>query len=68
MDFDWCKNCDVGLPKPDICFYLEAMEENLSERGGYGGEKYEKKEYFFFDIFILKWNNQDFEIIIVYSN
>lgn len=22
FDLEWCKNCDRGLPKPDIVFYM----------------------------------------------
>jgi dTMP kinase len=22
-DFEWCKKCDEGLPKPDIVFFLD---------------------------------------------
>ena len=45
LDFNWCKACDKGLPKPDICFYLESVESDLSQRGGFGEEKYEKMEF-----------------------
>jgi hypothetical protein len=38
-------NPDVGLPKPDICFFLDVSEEVAAQRGGgYGEEIYETKE------------------------
>ena len=27
LDFEWCKNADKGLVKPDIVFYLDADAE-----------------------------------------
>ena len=45
MDFDWCKNSDVGLPKPDLVIYLNVDIENASKRLEYGEEKYETKEF-----------------------
>jgi dTMP kinase len=34
----------VGLPRPDLCLFLDISAEDAAERGGYGTEKYEKKE------------------------
>lgn len=44
MDFDWCRSCDVGLPKPDLVIFLDVDEKTASQRGGYGEERYETKE------------------------
>lgn len=43
-DLDWCKACDVGLPAPDAVIFLNLSQEQAEQRGGYGGERYEKKE------------------------
>jgi len=36
---------DVGLIAPDLVIYLDVQPEKASERGGYGGERYEKVEF-----------------------
>lgn len=41
MDFDWCKEPEVGLPKPDIVFLLAISEEMMLKRPGFGNERYE---------------------------
>eukprot|EP01016_Furgasonia_blochmanni_P030769 TRINITY_DN3191_c0_g1_i5.p1 TRINITY_DN3191_c0_g1~~TRINITY_DN3191_c0_g1_i5.p1 ORF type:complete len:196 (+),score=65.46 TRINITY_DN3191_c0_g1_i5:90-590(+) len=45
LDIEWCKNCDRGLPKPDLVFFMEVDEETSSKRGDFGKELYEKKEF-----------------------
>ena len=45
LSIDWCKNCDKGLPKPDIVFFLDIDEKKVSERGNFGEEIYEKVEF-----------------------
>ncbi|XP_044737004.1 thymidylate kinase [Chrysoperla carnea] len=42
MDFEWCKNPEIGLIKPDLVFYLKLNEEVQIQRPGYGDEIYEK--------------------------
>jgi dTMP kinase len=45
LSFDWARAPDVGLPAPDICFFLDISEEEAAKRGGgYGEEKYETRE------------------------
>ena len=44
MDYEWCKNVDKGLPRPDIVFYLTVAEEALQSREGFGNEIYEKMD------------------------
>lgn len=44
MSLDWCRAPDVGLPRPDLCLFLDISAEDAAKRGGYGTEKYEKKE------------------------
>jgi len=43
-NLDWCRACDVGLPAPDAVIFLDLSQEEAEQRGGYGGERYEKKE------------------------
>jgi dTMP kinase len=43
LDLQWCKNPEVGLPKPDLVVFLDLEAEEAEKRGGYGEEKYEEK-------------------------
>eukprot|EP00397_Hematodinium_sp_SG-2012_P040179 GEMP01043979.1.p1 GENE.GEMP01043979.1~~GEMP01043979.1.p1 ORF type:complete len:214 (+),score=42.50 GEMP01043979.1:26-643(+) len=45
LDFNWCKNSDVGLPEPDAVFYLEASPDKTKARADFGDERYEKLEF-----------------------
>nr|QES95437.1 thymidylate kinase [Philasterides dicentrarchi] len=45
LDLQWCKSSDVGLPKPDLTFFLSADEGVTSNRADFGEEVYEKKEF-----------------------
>ncbi|CAK9192834.1 unnamed protein product [Sphagnum jensenii] len=45
LDLDWCKAPEAGLPAPDLVLYLDISAEAAAERGGYGGERYEKVEF-----------------------
>ncbi|KAH7413830.1 thymidylate kinase-domain-containing protein [Phaeosphaeria sp. MPI-PUGE-AT-0046c] len=44
MSLEWCRKPDVGLPRPDLAIFLDISAEDAAKRGGYGTEKYEKKE------------------------
>jgi dTMP kinase len=44
MTLEWCRKPDVGLPRPDLCIFLDISAKDAAKRGGYGTEKYEKKE------------------------
>lgn len=37
----WCQWPDVGLPRPDVIFYLDCEIEESGGRRGFGGEIYE---------------------------
>ncbi|XP_053315714.1 thymidylate kinase [Spea bombifrons] len=37
----WCKQPDVGLPKPDLVLFLKVSPEVAAARGGFGNERYE---------------------------
>ena len=45
LNLDWCKNCDIALPKPDIVFFLKINEEEGSKRSNFGDEIYEKTDF-----------------------
>ncbi|CAN6649936.1 thymidylate kinase [Trichomonascus vanleenenianus] len=45
MDVNWCKQCDIGLPAPDVTVFLDVSEEVAKARGGYGDERYEKEQF-----------------------
>lgn len=45
IDFDWCQYPDKGLIEPDIVFYLNLSIDEAEKRGGYGQERYEKREF-----------------------
>lgn len=44
LSLDWARAPDVGLPRPDVVVFLDLELEEAEQRGGYGDEKYEKKE------------------------
>lgn len=44
MDFEWCKQPDEGLPRPDLVFLLTLSPEAIENRPGYGNERYEQPE------------------------
>lgn len=45
LDIEWCKAPENGLIAPDLVVYLDVQPEKAAERGGYGGERYEKIEF-----------------------
>ncbi|XP_077286259.1 thymidylate kinase isoform X2 [Arctopsyche grandis] len=44
-DLDWCKSPDVGLPKPDLVYYLQLDTKTQVAREGFGKERYEVSEF-----------------------
>lgn len=44
LDLQWARQCDAGLPRPDKVIFLDLEPEQAEKRGGFGDEKYEKKE------------------------
>jgi dTMP kinase len=44
LNLKWARQPEVGLPRPDLCIFLDISSEDAAKRGGYGKEKYEKKE------------------------
>lgn len=45
LGLEWAKSPDVGLPQPDVVLFLELSPAEAAKRGGYGEERYEKKEF-----------------------
>ncbi|XP_007253720.2 thymidylate kinase [Astyanax mexicanus] len=41
FSLDWCKQPDVGLPKPDLVMFLQLSPEVAAQRGQFGAERYE---------------------------
>ena len=44
MDLAWCREPEVGLPRPDLCLFLDVGAGEAAKRGGFGTERYEKQE------------------------
>ena len=62
MDLEWCRQPDRGLPRPDIVFFLDVSGEEAQKRGGYGEERYERKEFqvcFLFAVSNIPKNHKD---------
>lgn len=41
----WCKQPDIGLPRPDAIVYLTLSSEAAAQRGNYGEERYEQTDF-----------------------
>lgn len=44
LSLDWARQPEVGLPKPDLCLFLNISPEAAAKRGGFGNEKYETSD------------------------
>ncbi|KAL9191177.1 hypothetical protein ACHAXT_000883 [Thalassiosira profunda] len=44
LSLEWCMSPDVGLPAPDAVIFLDLDQDEAEKRGGYGGERYEKRD------------------------
>ncbi|NXT73407.1 KTHY kinase, partial [Zapornia atra] len=42
---DWCKQPDIGLPKPDLILFLQLSPEEAAGRGDFGNERYENSSF-----------------------
>ena len=45
MDFEWCKQCDSGLPKPDVVFFIDTASNIMHSRCNFGAERYENSDF-----------------------
>ena len=41
LSLKWARDPEIGLPRPDICFFLDIAPDAAAKRGGFGSEKYE---------------------------
>ena len=41
LGLEWARHPEVGLPRPDVCIFLDISLEDAARRGGYGEERYE---------------------------
>ena len=44
LGLEWARHPEVGLPRPDVCVFLNISVEEAAKRGGYGGERYESEK------------------------
>lgn len=45
LSLNWCKQPDVGLPRPDLVVFMDVTEDVAKQRGGFGEERYEVAEF-----------------------
>ena len=41
LSLKWARDPEIGLPRPDVCVFLDIAPEAAAKRGGFGREKYE---------------------------
>lgn len=70
LGLEWARHPDVGLPRPDLCIFLDVSPETAAQRGGYGGEKYEQTEFQarVRELFEVMWRHPDEENDVVVVN
>ncbi len=44
LSWSWCRAPDLGLPAPDLVLFLRVSSAVAEQRGGFGQERYEKRE------------------------
>ncbi|CAI5775460.1 thymidylate kinase isoform X2 [Podarcis lilfordi] len=45
FSLEWCKQPDVGLPKPDLILFLQLSTSEAAKRGDFGNERYEYSSF-----------------------
>ncbi|KAM9033020.1 thymidylate kinase isoform 1-T1 [Sarcophilus harrisii] len=45
FSLNWCKQPDVGLPKPDLILFLQLSSQEAAKRGDFGTERYENNAF-----------------------
>lgn len=70
LGLEWARHPDVGLPRPDLCVFLDVSPETAAARGGFGGEKYEQTEFQarVRELFEVMWRHPDEENDVVVVN
>ncbi|KAJ5851379.1 Thymidylate kinase [Penicillium soppii] len=43
LSLEWAWQPEIGLPRPDICLFLNITPEEAARRGGFGAERYENE-------------------------
>ena len=43
LSLEWAWQPEIGLPRPDICLFLNISADEAAKRGGYGAERYENE-------------------------
>lgn len=41
LTLQWAREPEVGLPRPDVCIFLDVAPDVAAQRGEYGSERYE---------------------------
>lgn len=41
LSLEWAWQMEIGLPRPDLCLFLDIKPEEAQARGGFGNERYE---------------------------
>lgn len=44
LNLAWCRHPEEGLPRPDLCIFMDISAEDAAKRGNWGDERYEKRE------------------------
>ncbi|KAL9640096.1 MAG: hypothetical protein Q9204_000848 [Flavoplaca sp. TL-2023a] len=44
LSLEWAIQPEVGLPKPDLCIFLDISPTDAAVRGGFGNERYETSD------------------------
>lgn len=45
LNLAWCRHPEEGLPRADLCIFMDISAEDAAQRGGWGEERYEKREF-----------------------
>lgn len=45
FEINWCKQCDTGLPKPDLVCFMDTKLTSVDSRADFGQERYETSEF-----------------------
>ena len=44
LDLKWAWSPEIGLPQPDLVYFLDISSADAAKRGGYGEERYETEK------------------------
>ena len=44
LDLKWAWSPEIGLPQPDLVYFLDISSADAAKRGGYGEERYETQK------------------------